>query len=902
MNSSISFDVSNIFNLSEYSIIGFFVIAILLFTFYMVTDGSVRFINKAGYNTGQKSILFLITQGLFLLILLWLRDTAFFIDYGVSSFLLTNLLMIFISYVRRGSVVLFSFNRSILFIFVFSLYAAQIITLFNDKKEKENRSLLLTKLENTQDHIAEFLFTEVERSILKDKFIMSYLGSSSQRLLTDAYIDEVIQKRLSQLYFKGYWDKYELQVNCFDRQGRSITQKNDLTNVSIELYKDLLSTKGSETDNPSLHYITNSVGRHSYIAWLNIFTEANEYMGSLIIELNSKSYRETEGFPELLISDKVETGKEFAGYSYAIYRNNKLIRQHGNFAYLLSSGNYWQIRDLEDEELFVNIDGYSHLFSNSGSDELIAISKKRGTFINYITLFSYLFAFHFTLFIIFYLLIRMFFFSLIIPVSFKGRIQISFLSIVIASILIFGAGSIIYIYNRYQLNQSEGIREQLNSITRDLELDFNRARGPLADISQATRFNMEQLANTLSLDFNLYSFDGFLLFTTQNKIFEQGLAGETMNRIAYQNLKVLQKSQFNHFENIGLLSFISSYKPIKNLNNETIGFINLPYFAKQNVLEGEISGFLVALINIYVLLFSFAIISTFAISSRITEPLRLIQERLSKITFGTSNEAIEYKSKDEIGLLVHEYNRMIDELAQSANLLARSERETAWREMAKQVAHEIKNPLTPMKLNLQHLQKAWEDKSENLDLIMHKLSNTLIEQIDTLSSIANEFSNFAKMPKPNNAKIDLSNILKVCCDLYSESEDVNISFEPYKAIDMWIFADKDQLSRVFSNLLKNAIQSVPVGTHGEIRVKITRENGNYVTEIKDNGIGIPTDQISNIFVPNFTTKTGGTGLGLAMVKNIIEFSNGSIWFNSVADEGTTFYVSLPVYENSSNEN
>jgi two-component system, NtrC family, nitrogen regulation sensor histidine kinase NtrY len=405
------------------------------------------------------------------------------------------------------------------------------------------------------------------------------------------------------------------------------------------------------------------------------------------------------------------------------------------------------------------------------------------------------------------------------------------------------------------------------------------------------------LANTLSIDFNIYSKRGMLVYSTQPKIYELGIIGRTMNREALNGLAINNKSLHIQLEDIGSLEYLSAYEPVRNNNYNTIGYINLTYFAKQDDLKKDISAFLVALINIYVLLFAFSIFVTFIISSRITKPLQIIQERLGKIRLGKRNEPIEWTHDDEIGGLVNEYNRMVEELTESVNLLAKSERESAWREMAKQVAHEIKNPLTPMKLSVQHLQRAWKEKSPNLDSIMQKFSQTLIEQIDTLSNIATEFSNFAKMPRANNELVDLSSILKNVVTLYGESESVAITYYEHRSGPYTVYSDKEQLIRVFSNLLKNAIQSIPDTHEGHVHVEMKIENKNIIVSVKDNGIGISATEKEKIFTPNFTTKSGGTGLGLAMVKNIVEQASGEIWFGTVVNEGTTFFVSLPVYQN-----
>jgi len=272
--------------------------------------------------------------------------------------------------------------------------------------------------------------------------------------------------------------------------------------------------------------------------------------------------------------------------------------------------------------------------------------------------------------------------------------------------------------------------------------------------------------------------------------------------------------------------------------------------------------------------------------------LFLIQEKLSNIRLGRKNELIEYRQQDEIGELVKEYNRMVDELAVSAEKLARSERESAWREMAKQVAHEIKNPLTPMKLSIQHLQKAWEEKSPQLPEIFQRIAKTLVEQIDTLSTIATEFSHFAQMPRAKKENIDLNEVLKSTIDLFKELPGISIIFSEDEK-KKFVFADKEQLIRLFSNLLKNASQAIPSEKPGVILVSIRSDANNFIISIKDNGTGISNPQLDKIFTPNFTTKSGGMGLGLSIAKSIVESSGGSVWFETATGEGTTFFISLP---------
>jgi nitrogen fixation/metabolism regulation signal transduction histidine kinase len=366
-----------------------------------------------------------------------------------------------------------------------------------------------------------------------------------------------------------------------------------------------------------------------------------------------------------------------------------------------------------------------------------------------------------------------------------------------------------------------------------------------------------------------------------------------MNTGAFYKLAVEQSLLHIQNEKIGRQEYLSAYIPFRNNEDQIIAYVNLPYFAKQTELRKEIGDFLAAYINVYVLLIVLAIMVTILVSRFITRPLQLIREKLRDIGLGKSNEKIEWIRKDEIGNLVEEYNRMIDELAKSAELLARSERESAWREMAKQVAHEIKNPLTPMKLSVQYLHKAWEDKAPDWEKQLARFTRTIVEQIDSLSEIASEFSDFAKMPAANVERIELTGIVKSAADLYQHYRQIRISIihedRPY-----YVLADKRQLLRVFNNLIQNSVQAIGKKHDGLIQILISEEDAFYKIEITDNGTGITDEQAEKIFSPSFTTKSSGMGLGLAMVKSILTTINSTVSFDSKHGEGATFRIKIPV--------
>ena len=281
------------------------------------------------------------------------------------------------------------------------------------------------------------------------------------------------------------------------------------------------------------------------------------------------------------------------------------------------------------------------------------------------------------------------------------------------------------------------------------------------------------------------------------------------------------------------------------------------------------------------------------LADRITQPLRMIQNRIAQVSLSEKNEMIHYNRSDEIRGLVEEYNYMVKELERSAGLLAQSERESAWREMAKQIAHEIKNPLTPMKLNVQHLQRTIEAGKDDPDMV-DRISATLIEQIDSLSAIANEFSDFAKMPRARNARVNLVTKLKSLLQLFETTDKVRITLDLGDSKRVEVIADKEQLMRVLINLVKNGMQSIPEGRDGVILIKLeTPEEGKALITVSDNGKGIKEEFRDKLFRPNFTTKSGGMGMGLAISHNIIRSLGGRIWYDTILNVGTTFYIELP---------
>lgn len=483
------------------------------------------------------------------------------------------------------------------------------------------------------------------------------------------------------------------------------------------------------------------------------------------------------------------------------------------------------------------------------------------------------------------------------PVSFnlKTKIQAAIISIVFVSLLVVALVTIFYNIREYRERHRQDLNEKMKSISEEIDLRLEVVDDISVELEEWLHRELVKLSNIFQTDINIYGTNGNLIASSRFEIFERGLISTRINAQAYY--EVYQNFQLNYFqpEKIGELSYLSAYRPILNYKGDYLGFINLPYFIKQDNYSQEISTFIVAFINLYVLLLLASIIIAVFISNQITRPLVLIQENLKKMGLGKRNEPISYNRKDEIGSLVKEYNKKVDELAVSADLLARSERESAWREMAKQIAHEIKNPLTPMKLNIQHLQRAKGEGAEYSKYI-ERVTATLIEQIDNLSNIATEFSNFAKLPAARNQVFNLTAQLQKVINLFEAHDQAKMVFQPNGLEYIEVNADREQLSRAIINLIKNGIQSIPENRKGKIIIRLTRREHMAVIEVSDNGAGIPVELRDKLFGPSFTTKSSGMGLGLAIVKNIVENFSGKIWFETELGKGTSFFIEIPVFE------
>jgi hypothetical protein len=477
--------------------------------------------------------------------------------------------------------------------------------------------------------------------------------------------------------------------------------------------------------------------------------------------------------------------------------------------------------------------------------------------------------------------------------SLRTRIFISMILLVFgASILIVGITVFQYKheaenYHRERLERKEqAIRENIKFVLASTTYLVNTEN---IDNIFRERNRIHEMAQVHEMQINIYGLDGRLLLKSDQSFFRDTtnyfLDKDILRKLERSSKKrVIEKTETNEQK------FQSSYTYITDGKFKPLAVLYLPYLQDDSVLNRDLNNFLMRMGEVYLFMLVIAIFLSYFLSKYITKSLKIISEKITETRLDKRNQKIEItNASEEIYTLVSAYNSMIDELEESAVQLAAGEREQAWREMAKQVAHEIKNPLTPMRLSVQSFERNFDRNDPEIEQKVAEYSTTLINQIDTMSSIAAAFSNFAKMPAQQSELLNVPKIVKLALDIFNEDY---IQFSSEKEEILAKF-DRTQLIRVITNLVKNAIQAMNGRENPRIMVSIHEEETQVCVIISDNGSGISEENIKKIFEPKFTTKNSGMGLGLGMVKNIVETYNGNITFTSKLGKGTTFKLRFP---------
>lgn len=889
VNSKISFEVTNFSQLTIYTGISFLILALLSLSFYYFSRLLFRFILLSFPNLLYLYFVVAIIGLIFLTLQSSHRVVLFHLPVLLWLVLYTLVLTQEQSIINRFRITI----AGILFwIFIFSISLAALIMQGNREREQQNRRSIAVKYgeltEPTKEKSLSIALRYLDNRFLLTNFYRFYREPDNK----------FVRDSITNVSLTASSVTYNTNIYVFDAGANPV---NNFDNKTFSELNNIYTVQSKPTGSTDLFYFETSFSEFAYIVKRPVM-DSTQLKGTIFIISTPKLFHEEALYPNLFGGYQATT--DDPSYIYAVYKNRRLAQYSGTYPFpaILNEKSLSQ-----GEFVSRQSDEYDELWYTSTNQKIIVVAKKKESFIESITLFSYLFcAFLFMVGVIRFFALAVILarewprFDLFSRLNIRSQIHVTIIFISVLSFLVIGVATISFFEKRFQRNNIERLNRTAGSTLNEIqkkvkENDLVHTAGNFSSrgANDTLRQFVKEVSDVHNVIVNIYDVAGNLQITSDEQIYIKGVLSTRMEPAAYYNLTGNREVQRVQNESISDYEFLSFYMAMRNNRHDTYAYLNIPSFKSQIELDQEISNFLVTIINLNAFIVLIAGVIALFITNRITRSFSVIGDKMREITLGKTNEEIDWKKSDEIGELVKQYNKMVHQLEQSAAVLAKSEREGAWREMARQVAHEIKNPLTPMKLSIQYLQKAIQNNQPNVKELTTSVANTLIEQIDHLSKIAADFSQFANIGNKRVEEVDLHNVIGSLLNLYSTNPKVAVMWEPVPG-EAFMHVDKTHMNRLFTNLLTNAVDACSEREKCIVSIAEKRVDTNLLVSITDNGDGIPEEMKSKIFTPNFTTKTSGTGLGLAMCKSIIEQAGGDIWFETQVGQGTTFFVQLPL--------
>ncbi len=756
------------------------------------------------------------------------------------------------------------------------LFAATLFTLSTQlgfQKEESRARVWAYRLSAPRDLALELSLRSMEPSIAEDGMIA--------RLASVNDGGNIITNRIKENYLYRSLGDYDINVEM-------------CSNEDIEclmLFSKRLGDGTPIAPDSRFMCIYNNNGKASYAG---MFTYVDPVTGGLIrllLDIDSKSNREDNGYNSIFkeLSGPGNSVKIPDNYSYAKYIDKKLVSYKGTYGYpTLLSEKY--LTYLDRNRRFFRSPKSIHFINKTDENEVIIISRAKRSLLQALSAVLTILAFVFV-----FLLPLAYRHRRIVDTrrTFKKRITAAFIVAISAALVSVAAVSIKFVFDRNASDSYNMMTSKISTIQTLIETEARDAEDYAALVNQEFRNRLLDIASTTKSDLSLYSADGMVFISTVSDVFEQSLLSPRIYGNAYDGIVNKHQRVGIYRESIDGHKYYAMYAPIFNQDDRMVAIVSSPYTDHNNVMREAVPHAILMLILVLTLLVVFTTAAR-RVVDRLLDPLTEIGRKMSAVS--TSGlEYIHYDHDDEITSLIDSYNRMVGDLEESTRILAETERDKAWSEMARQVAHEIKNPLTPMKLTIQRLIRMKERGDGTFDERFGELSGVILEQIDILTETANEFSTFAKLYSEEPVDIDLDQMLQEQISLFDNRENVKISYIGRR--DSVVNGPKPQIIRVFVNLISNAIQAVDGRDGAAINVllRTAQKDGFYEIVVEDNGSGVSEENIGRLFTPNFTTKSSGTGLGLAISRNIIKKCGGEISYRrSYTLGGAAFTVLLPV--------
>jgi two-component system, NtrC family, nitrogen regulation sensor histidine kinase NtrY len=765
-----------------------------------------------------------------------------------------------------------SFIYFFLAVVAFSLNSLEGLQHFSTARRIQDQNRFAHTFLIDRDDFGEFLLGEVCEKIGNDLFIQNRIsGPFSSK--------DAVRQKVRQIFIPGYFNKYTIEIHLFGLQGDALDDGPAL-NVDSWIASNRQNWIRTAYDGV---YFVNQPDRESARKYFVIIpVKRNElHAGTIVLELSLKRVIPENVYPELLVDNRFQQAYHSQDFSYGVFADHEIRLRSGNFNYRTHADM------LNDDRLYnrgVKRDGYLHLgIADAGNSRTIVVSSPAPTATFVLADFSFLLIIGLGAIMIHLLVIGAVDFFHHERLMMSTRIQLIlnlsfFIPLIAVSVITLGLTA--------KSNQAHLNAEYLVK-ARNFANEFSILSGEQGDPGYAQWFS--QLASVSNLDANLFSANGRLLFASQPLIFENQLLSPYINPRAFRRVRN-GDMVFIADEQVGKLHYYVAYAALYAPDDGSLrGIAAFPFFQSAYLLEKMQITVLANILSIFTAIFIVLLVISYWVSKWLTFPLQMITQKLGRISLTHSNKPLEWHSEDEIGLMVKEYNQMLSTLSESKKELERTQRERAWREIAQQVAHEIKNPLTPIKLTLQKLERLSENDPQQFKKFQKAVAS-ILTQVDTLDGVASSFSAFAKMPEPVMRETELIGLLKSVITLHKQSAVIHFEAE---ADRVFIEADEQLLGRIFSNILLNSTQASHHERAVVIRVRVVLKDKNVRITFSDNGTGIDETLQDKIFLPHFSTKKSGSGLGLAIAKQGVEQMGGSIYFESTTGYGTNFYIELP---------
>lgn len=779
----------------------------------------------------------------------------------------------------------FSAASSVLFSILIAIYFVYTSASLGFKKETNRVEVWANRLSMERDISLELQLRLLETPIANDALIasLSPLPNASS----------IVLNRLIDNYMYGLSQDYDISVVLYG------SSENDPGRINY--FNDRVRN-GVKIHNLSRWMYSTTVAGHARYSALFTFFNATTGPSYMIVGLEPKISLEYSGYADILGLTSANKVTVPSRYSYARYGETRILTYRGNYAYPTVLSDDWRYLVLNNVDGCFKYDGFVHFPRKITDDEVVVISRKKETVFNYSVAVISLALITFILLSLLGLTrVRRRIFE---SAYYKNRITRMLMASLILTLIGLATVSMFFVYNRNDANMKEMMYEKINSLQAMMSNNF-RYVGSYRELNaQELTMDLDMAARMAKADITLYTPSGKAFRSTASDVFDRMLISDRIDDKAYKAIVYQNKRYVINKERNGQHTYTALYAPLFNENSDMIAILCSPYTEENYDFKAEAVTHAVSIFAAFLILLLLARFMVSSVVDNLFEPLIRLGSQMNHTDINNL-EIIEYDREDEVSTLVRAYNLMVEDLARSSQAQAQAERDKAWASMARQVAHDIKNPLTPMKLQIQRLIRlkqrnapGWEDKLEDI-------ANMLLEHIDILSDTANEFSMIAKLPSEQFSLIDLDEFLTDEISMFDNKD--NVKFSYFGLSGASIKGPKPQLTRVVVNLLTNSVQAIETQQQeaaeagnkpqvGEVYVSLRNSmtDGYYDIVFEDNGPGVKPEYQDKLFAPNFTTKSSGSGLGLASCRSILEQCDADITYSkSFQLSGACFTVRYP---------